>query len=138
MMLGLAVFLTATYYAAFHFVKTKTRIPYEELSITSGFELIAEAFTNVLNPEITSAFIALLVVGLFLATIRTQFKNSIGICIGCHAAWVWQIKMGKALFNTNPESDYYYLVSDYYDGVIGPLVSVWLSLGIVAYFIWKR
>ena len=138
MMLGLAAFLTATYYAAFHFVKTKTRIPYEELSITSGFELIAEAFTNVLNPEITSAFIALLVVGLFLATIRTQFKNSIGICIGCHPAWVWQIKMGKAFFDTNPGSDYYYLVSDYYDGVIGPLVSVWLSLGIVAYFIWKK
>jgi len=138
MMLGLAAFLTATYYAAFHFVKTKTRIPYEELSITSGFELIAEAFANVLNPEITSAFIALLAVGLFLATIRTQFKNSIGICIGCHAAWVWQIKMGKAFFDTNPKSDYYYLVSDYYDGIIGPLVSVWLSLGIVAYFIWKR
>jgi len=138
MMLGLAVVLTATYYAAFHFVKTKTRIPYEELSITSGFELMAEAFANVLNPEISSAFIALLVVGLFLVTIRTQFKNSIGICIGCHAAWVWQIKMGKALFDTNPNSDYYYLVSDYYDGVIGPLVSVWLSLGIVAYFAWKR
>jgi len=137
-MVGLAAFLTATYYAAFHFVKTKTHIPYEELSITSGFELIAEAFANVLNPDITSAFIALLVVGLFLVTIRTQFKNSIGICIGCHAAWVWQIKMGKAFFDTNPESEYYYLVSDYYDGIIGPLVSVWLSLGIVAYFIWKK
>ena len=138
MMVGLAAFLTATYYAAFHFVKTKTRIPYEELSITSGFELMVEAFANVLNPEITSAFIALLVVGLFLATIRTQFKDSIGICIGCHAAWVWQIKMGKAFFDTNPESEYYFLVSDYYDGIIGPLVSVWLSLGIVAYFIWKK
>ena len=138
MMVGLAAFLTATYYAAFHFVKTKTRIPYEELSITSGFELMVEAFANVLNPEITSAFIALLVVGLFLATIRTQFKDSIGICIGCHAAWVWQIKMGKAFFDTNPESEYYFLVSDYYDGIIGPLVSIWLSLGIVAYFIWKK
>lgn len=138
MMLGLAALLTATYYAAFHFVKTKTRIPYEDLSITSGFELMAEAFENVLNPEITSAFIALLVVGLFLVTIRTQFKNSIGICIGCHAAWVWQIKMGKAFFDTNPDSEYYYLVSGYYDGIIGPLVSVWLLLGIVAYFIWKK
>lgn len=138
MMLGVAALLTASYYAAFHFVKTKTRIPYEELSITSGFELMAEAFANVLNPEITSAFIALLVVGLFLVTIRTQFKNSIGICIGCHAAWVWQIKMGKAFFDTNPDSEYHYLVSDYYDGIIGPLVSVWLSLGIVAYFIWKK
>ena len=138
MMVGLAVFITASYYAAFHFVKTKTKIPYEELSVGSGFQLMAEAFANVLNPEITSAFIGLLVVGLFLATIRTQIKQSIGICIGCHAAWVWQIKIGKDFFDTNKNSEYYYLVSDYYDGVVGPLVAVWLSLGIVGYFIWKK
>ena len=138
MMVGLAVFITASYYAAFHFVKTKTKIPYEELSVGSGFQLMAEAFANVLNPEITSAFIGLLVVGLFLATIRTQIKQSIGICIGCHAAWVWQIKIGKDFFDINKNSEYYYLVSDYYDGVVGPLVAVWLSLGIVGYFIWKK
>lgn len=133
-----SVFLTAGYYATFHFVKTKTDIPYDELTINSGFQLMAEAFANILNPEITSAFIALLVVGVFLATIRTQLNNSIGICIGCHAAWVWQIKIGKDFFNTNEESEYYYLVSSYYDGVIGPLVSIWLSLAIVGYFIWKK
>ena len=134
MMVGLAAFVSATYYAAFHFVKTKTDIPYEELSISSGFQLMAEAFANVINPEITSAFFALLAVGLFLATIRTQFSNSIGICIGCHAAWVWQIKLGKDFFNTNLNSDYSYLVSSYYDGVVGWLVAVWLSLAIVSFF----
>ena len=138
MMIGMAAVLSATYYAAFHFVKTKTHIPYEELSISSGFRLMVEAFENVLNPEITSAFISLLVVGLFLITIRVQFKSSIGICIGCHAAWVWQIKMGKYFFNTNPDSNYYFLVSSYYDGVVGPLVSVWLSLAIMSYFVWKK
>ncbi len=137
MMVGLAAFISAFYYAAFHFVKTKTDIPYEDLSIISGFQLMAEAFSNVLNPEITSAFIALLVVGLFLATIRTQIPNSIGICIGCHAAWVWQIKIGKDFFNTNFSSDYSYWVSSYYDGVVGSLVALWLSLAIVSYFIWK-
>lgn len=138
MMVGLAAFISATYYAAFHFVKTKTDIPYEELTLGSGFQLMAEAFLNVLNPEITSAFIALLVVGLFLVTIRTQYKNSIGICIGCHAAWVWQIKIGKDFFNTNPDSDYYFLVSSYYDGIVGSLVAVWLSLSLVSFFIWKK
>ena len=138
MMVGLAAFISATYYAAFHFVKTKTDIPYEELTIGSGFQLMAEAFSNVLNPEITSAFIALLVVGLFLVTIRSQYKNSIGICIGCHAAWVWQIKIGKDYFNTNPNSEYYFLVSSYYDGIVGSLVAVWLSLALVSFFIWKK
>ncbi len=138
MAVGLAILLTATYYAAFHFVKTKTDIPYDELTLGSGFQLMAEAFSNVLNPEIISAFIALLVVGIFLATIRTQFASSIGICIGCHAAWVWQIKLGKDYFNTNANSEYYYLVSSYYDGVVGYLVAGWLSLAIVLFFIWKH
>jgi len=138
MAVGLACLVSAGYYSIFHFVKTKTDIPYEELTIGSGFQLMAEAFANVLNPEILSAFIALLVVGLFLVTIRTQIANSIGICIGCHAAWVWQIKLGKDYFDTNSESDYYYLVSDYYDGVVGYLVAVWLSALILGYFIWKK
>ncbi len=134
----LAVLITAGYYSAFHFVKTKTDIPFQELNLGSGFQLMAEAFSNVLNPEIISAFIALLIVGIFLATIRTQFASSIGICIGCHAAWVWQIKLGKDYFNTNAESEYYYLVSSYYDGVVGYLVAGWLSLVLISFFIWKR
>jgi len=138
MAVSLAAIVTSTYYAAFHFVKTKTDIPYQEISIGSGFQLMSEAFANVLNPEITSAFITLLVVGLFLTTIRIHFKNSIGICIGCHAAWVWQIKIGKDFFNINPNSEYYYLVSSYYDGVVGPLVTVWLSITIISFFIWKK
>jgi membrane protease YdiL (CAAX protease family) len=138
MAVGLAALLSATYYSAFHFVKTKTDIPYEELTIGSGFQLLGEAFCNIVNPDITSAFIALLAVGLFLVTIRTQFASSIGICIGCHAAWVWQIKIGKDFFNTNPDSEYYYLVSSYYDGVIGSLVATWLLLAILGYFVWKR
>ena len=138
MWLGAAAVLTASYYSAFHFVKTKTDIPYQELNITSGFQLMIEAFRNLFNPEIISALIALLTVGLFLVTIRTQFSKSIGICIGCHTAWVWQIKIAKDFFNTNPDSDYYYLVSAYYDGVIGSMVSAWLGTVLLGYFLWKK
>jgi len=138
MAVGFAVLISASYYSAFHFVKTKINIPYDELTILSGFQLMGDAFSNILNPDILSAFIALLVVGIFLATVRTQITNGIGICIGCHAAWVWQIKLGKDYFNTNPNSEYYYLVSAYYDGVVGYLVAVWLSALILGYFIWKK
>lgn len=137
MLLGLAITISAGYYSAFHFIKTKTTIPYHELSLGSGFQLVAEAFANLLNPAITPALIALFVIGLFLLTIRTQIKNSIGICIGCHTAWVWQIKLAKDFFDTNKQSTYYYLVSDY-DGIVGPLVTVWLLLCLAAYFIWKK
>lgn len=137
MAVSLAIILSSTYYAALHFLKSKTKIPYEQLNITSGFQLMAEAFTNWLNPEIISAFLALLVVGVFLAMIRTEFSNSLGICVGCHASWVWQIKASKDFLNTNQQSDYLYLVSSY-DGVVGPLVTIWLMLVIATYFGWKK
>lgn len=140
MAVGIAVGVVALYYAAFHFVKTKTDILYENLSITSGFQLLGEAFANVLNPNIASAFVALFVVALFLAAIRISGKANLGLCIGCHAAWVWQIKLLKDFCNPNPASDYYYLVNPYYDGVVGTLVAVWLGLLLAGYacYKWRR
>jgi len=78
-----------------------------------------------------------LLVGIFLGVLRAEVKESLGLCIGCHTCWVWQIKMSKNLFNTDSSSDYIYLVSSY-DGVVGPLVTVWLSLAIIGYFVYKK
>ena len=76
-------------------------------------------------------------VGIFLGVLRTQVKVSLGLCIGCHTCWVWQIKMSKQLFNTDFSSEYLYLVSSY-DGVIGPLVTGWLMLAIAGYFVYQQ
>lgn len=132
-----AVALSSLYYAALHFLKSKTPIPYSELSIGSGFQLLAEAFGNWLNPEIVSALTALFVVGVFLAILRNRMPQSLGLCIGCHAGWVWQIKVSKDLFNLNPQADYLYLVSSY-DGVIGPLVSIWLALAMLGFYLLRQ
>jgi membrane protease YdiL (CAAX protease family) len=132
-----AVLLSSTYYAALHFLNSKTEIPLQQAQPFSGFPLLGEALSNVLNPQILSAFLALLMVGIFLGTLRSQVKESLGLCIGCHACWVWQIKMSKSLFNTDLNSDYVYLVSSY-DGVIGPLVTGWLGLVIFACFVYKK
>ncbi|MFZ2312129.1 MAG: CPBP family intramembrane glutamate endopeptidase, partial [Methylobacter sp.] len=80
---------------------------------------------------------ALLMVGIFLGVLRAQVKESLGLCIGCHTCWVWQIKMSKSLFNTDFNSEYLYLVSSY-DGVVGPLVTVWLILAVGSYFVYKK
>ncbi|WP_411727781.1 type II CAAX prenyl endopeptidase Rce1 family protein, partial [Methyloglobulus sp.] len=132
-----AILISAFYYATLHFLDSKTQIPTQELNVFSGFKLLGEAFTHLLNPEILSAFFALFAVGVFLGVLRTQVKASLGLCIGCHACWVWQIKLSKSLFNTNTSSDHLYLVSSY-DGVIGPLVTMWLVLAIAGYFLYKR
>lgn len=132
-----AILISAFYYASLHFLDSKTQIPAQELNFFSGFILLGEAFSHLLNPNILSAFFALFAVGVFLGLLRTQVNASLGLCIGCHACWVWQIKLSKTLFNTNPNSDYLYLVSRY-DGVIGPMVTSWLILVMLGYFWYRR
>ena len=132
-----AVLLSSTYYAALHFLNSKTEIPFQQVKLLSGFTLLGEAFANLLNPDNQSAFLALLMVGIFLGILRLQVKEGLGLCIGCHTCWVWQIKMNKSLFDTDFNSEYSYLVSRH-DGVVGPLVTGWLSLAIIAYFIYKK
>ncbi len=130
------VAVSSLYFALLHFLKSKTQIPYDQQTLVSGLYLAIEAFGNWLNPEIISALIALFMVGAFLAVVRVSIPNSLGWCMGCHAGWVWQIKLAKDLFNVNPRADHYYLVSTY-DGVVGPFVAVWLAVAI-ALWLWTR
>ncbi len=132
-----AVLISSSYFAALHFLDSKTAIAAQDFNVLSGFILLGKAFANVLNPQNLSAFLSLLAVGVFLGVLRTQVKQSLGLCIGCHAAWVWQIKMNGSLFNTDSSSGYLYLVSSY-NNVVGPLVTVWLSLAIIGYFMYKK
>jgi len=132
-----AILLSSAYYAALHFINSKTEIPLPQVDLLACFSLLVDAFANVLNPEHLSAFLALLMVGVFLGTLRSEVKDSLGLCIGCHTCWVWQIKMSKDLFNTDLNSEYVYLVSRY-DGVIGPLVTVWLALAILGYIVVRK
>lgn len=132
-----AVLISSCYYAALHFLSSHSVIPKQEMTILSGFILLTEAFANVLNPDIVSAFLALLIVGIFLGLLRTWIPTSLGLCIGCHTSWVWQIKMNKSLFITDYKSKYSYLVSSY-DGVIGPFVTGWLMLFIFGYFVYAH
>ena len=129
----LAIFLSAFYYAGLHFLKSKTEIPADEASLYSSYYLITDALTQLTNPENLSAFIALMSVGVFLAILRTLFPMSLGLCIGIHAGWVFLIKCNSAFLNRNPDSDWYFMVSNY-DGVIGPMVTIWLTT-ITAFFL---
>jgi membrane protease YdiL (CAAX protease family) len=132
-----AIVISATYYAGLHFFSSNTDIPVQDINLFSGFILLGEAFGHLLTPGILSAFFALLMVGIFLGVLRTQVKASLGLCIGCHTCWVWQIKMSKKLFDTDFSSPYQYLVS-HYDGVVGPLVTAWLMLAIAGYFVYQQ
>ncbi len=127
------IFVSSFYYAILHFIKTKTDVSIENVNLADSFVLTVEAFQNLFKPEHLGAFWALIMVGIFLAIMRTRLQLSLAWCIGCHAAWVWQIKMTHKITEVNYGSDLLYLISPY-DGVIGPMVAVWLSLVIVLYF----
>lgn len=128
-----AMFASSLYYAALHFLKSSTPVAYADISLFSGLPLLSEAFANWLNPAIVSAFAALFAVGLFLAVLRSRTGQGLGWSIGCHAGWVWQIKLSRDLCNVNLQADSVYLVNTYYDGVIGPLVAVWLTSVLIGY-----
>lgn len=132
-----AIILTSTYYAGLHFLSIKTNLAVQDITITSGFLMLAEAVGNLFRLASVPAFFALLMVGIFLGVLRTQKKISLGLCIGCHTSWVWLIKMNKKLFNTDFSAQYHYLVSSY-DGIIGPLVGGWIMIVIVAYFAYQH
>jgi membrane protease YdiL (CAAX protease family) len=130
-----AIFISAFYYAALHFLSSPVSVAYPNLHWWSGLTLIPGAFANIFKAENLSALAALFAVGVFLGVVRAKISNGLGICIGCHAAWVWQIKLNKSIFNTDFSHPYHFLVS-HYDGIIGPLVTVWLLAA--AFFFWRK
>lgn len=132
-----AILVSSFYYGSLHFLETSTLVPYQDLKLNSGFVLFGEAIVNWLNPSVLSAFSGLFMVGVFLAIIRTQIPQSLGLCAGLHASWVWQIKVSKMFLNTNFASPYSYLVSNY-DGLVGYLIAGWLLLASLIFLAYQR
>lgn len=132
-----AVAVSSLYYGILHFLDSHSRFANDEVNFFSGFILLKEALLNVFNPENLSALIALTMVGLFLGLVRARMPQSLALCIGCHTAWVWQIKFNKSLFNVDQDSASLYLVSSY-DGVVGPLVTVWMLAVMLAYLVYRH
>ena len=135
-----AILIGSAYYGSLHFLETSTKTPYQDITLNSSFMLFGEAIMAWTNPAVFPAFLGLFMVGIFLCVVRTQIKQSLGLCIGIHASWVWQIKLSKDFFNTNYDSPYIYLVSSY-DGLVGPLIAAWLLLATIVYLAfryWRR
>jgi membrane protease YdiL (CAAX protease family) len=134
---ALAVIISAMYYGTLHFLDNNEAVLAQDVHFWTGFSLLKGAFINIFDPMMFSSLVSLTMVGIFLGVVRTQVPTSLALCIGCHAGWVWQIKMSKILFDTNIWSEYIYLVGSY-DAIVGPLVTTWLGFGLVMYFIWHR
>lgn len=131
---GFAVLASALYYAGLHFLDSKTPVSADTLSLVGSFALLAQAYGHVFAMQDISAFVALFAVGLFLGVLRWRGEMNLALCMGCHAGWVWQIRMSKSMFSVHATTPYSFLVS-HYDGVIGWLVAAWLLVLLGIYWV---
>jgi membrane protease YdiL (CAAX protease family) len=87
-----AAILTATLFAALHFF-AKTRIPVDELSWSSGYDLLLRSFVPLSHPlAVLDSFLAWTTVFLILSWTRILTGN-IAVAIGLHAGWVMVLRM---------------------------------------------
>ena len=121
-----AVILTAIVYSATHFFAS-FRIPAEQVSAWSGFDLLAGTLHLFAHPlGIADAFLCLFAVGVVLGTIRHTTGN-IAACIGLHAGWVWVMLIAHDMSRPLWAAPLSFLLSRF-DGFVGWLVLAWTIL----------
>ncbi len=87
-----AAILTATLFAALHFF-AKARIPADQLSWLSGFDLLLRSLLPLTHPlAVLDSFLAWTTVFLILGWTRILTGN-IAVAIGLHAGWVVVLRM---------------------------------------------
>lgn len=130
----LAILLPSLLYAATHFLGGKLRVPSDQVTYLSGLRVTAALFQRFATPlEFVDSFFALVALGILLAIIRIR-TGAIAGCIGLHAGGVAIIWLLHGLSTLNANTPLSWLVGNY-DGVIGWLMAVWITL--VAAVYWK-
>jgi len=133
----LAIIISALYYAALHFLHSKIKLPVESVHWYSGFPIVLDGFTQIISPNRFDSLLALFTVGVLLAMVRHYFQKGLIYCIGLHASWVFVLKATKSATDIDESNPFSGLVGNY-DGIIGYLAAVWLSMLIVGFYYWAN
>lgn len=125
---------TSLLYAAVHFITTEYDVPVNQVQWYDGLIVLVHCFEQFAEPAaILDSFLALFVVGLFLALVRARHGH-IAHCIGLHAGWVLIIQLTKDITVDDPNARFSYLTGDY-DNVIGLLALGLLTALTVVYYV---
>ena len=121
-----AVAISAFYYAALHFLRSRMTLSHDAVGWDTGFRIAADGFAHLaaMPPD---SFLALLLAGVLLGCIRAAVPQGLGYCMGIHAGWVFVIKAAKSLTHGLPDARWSFLVGGY-DGFIGYLAAAWMGL----------
>ena len=118
-----AVLLTAPLFAVLHFV-AKVRIPADQLSWGSGFDLLLRSFAPLGTPALVAdTFLSWLIVGLILSLTRVLTGN-IAVAIGLHAGWVIVLRMLQEATMSGSSPAYAAWVGRF-DGLLGYWLLPW-------------
>lgn len=122
---------SALLYAAVHFLKPGALPVGMTFDSASAWMLFGHTFTDALSWQHLDSFSALFCCGILLALVRER-SGHIGWCVGIHTGWVLVIQLTRWLTDSNPNAPLASLVGNY-DGIIGWLAALWISVLIVIY-----
>lgn len=126
--LGWALFAVPAFYAAVHFFGKALHIPFEQVHMGSGFDVLGSYFVLFFNPaHIWDAFLALYFVGLLLAIVRHRSGDLAG-SLGLHAGFVAVIAVFRKV--SSPTAAYESGASSW-SFLVGPfdgLLGLWIAL----------
>ena len=118
-----AAILTATLFAALHFF-AKTRIPANELSWLSGYDLLLRSFVPLSHPlAVLDSFLAWTAVFLILSWTRILTGN-IAVAIGLHAGWVVVLRILQEATVSTATGQHSIWVGSF-DGLLGYWMLPW-------------
>ncbi len=118
--------ISATIYAAVHFVKFPVLDINNHITWLTGLSLLPEAFTPLISFEIWDIFLTLFLLGVLFALFRARY-NSIAYSIGIHAGIVMMVKVSRKLTNYDKGSDWSILVNTT-DHQLGLMASIVLAV----------
>jgi len=129
-----AILWSAGLYAVLHLMKPSALPAGVPFDWAGAWAMFAGVFLDVFQWRHLDTFLALLMVGVFLALVR-DFTGHIGWCVGLHAGWVFVIQVTRRLTDGNPSSGLSFLTGDY-DGIIGWLSLMWIGALALGYWRW--
>ena len=119
----IALFGIPLLYASIHFFGEAVRIPFDQVTATSGFTILSGFLRKFAYPkQIVDAYVALYFVGVLLAMIR-HYSGSIAACMGLHAGIVTVIMVIRKFSSVGPDSPWMVAVSRF-DHLLG----IWAAI----------
>ncbi len=130
----LAILISALYFALLHFVKPAVNSNNQYNTLAASLDVFVRSLQHLYQHSDADTLIALFLAGILLALIKIRSNHGLIVVIGIHAGWVFCIKTTKSLTDSNPASQWQYLVGE--NGIVGYLSAGWVGiivLGLIAF-----